>query len=778
MLLCIFLLALTSSVYSAVKQVTVGIVTDGASARLDAAIALVKAEVLTLTEGEFDVKFPAVKTIYGNWQSGDIRAAFDTLYADAQVDIVIALGFSTATIAVGLGDYPKPTLAAMILDEQLSGAPRSGETSGVDNLAFVSIEVGLEDEIITFKRVADFKNIAIFTDALMAEVMPNFSAKGAQLSKQTGLQLQPVLHNNQKDLLSQLPEDVDAVMIGALPRLSEAELTALLRGLTERGLPSYSLVGSELVELGALVTALPAQNWQRRIRHLALQVQGAMLGDNPRDMKVTIDTKRRLIINMKTARELGVSPAFDVLLDAQTLFEDEYDDKQTDHAQLWTLNQVAQTVIAENLGVLASKRALEAGVKSVEQTQALLYPTLSLSIDQDLNNDDNISVEANALAEHSGSINLTLSQIIYDEGLQANLDISRSQQASLEASTRQTLLDAVQNASVAFLNVLNAKTQRNVNRETLELSRSNLELAQDKVKSGATSNADVFRWQSVVADAKINLLNADATLNQSKENLNQLLGRPLDEAFRLQPASLTDPALIISHPEMVNLIENDAQFQRLKKVLLKQGLAASPEMASLRAQLAAQTRLLKSRQRTRSLPTVSVYGSVKNTYDDSRSGAASAEGNNDWRIGVNLNWSLFEGGAIGQRIDESQLTVEQLRLELANLRRSIEQNIRSQLHNARASKLAINLTHTSAVATGKNLDLVQDSYSQGEKGAIDLIDAQNSSTNANLNAAQSVYQFLINLMNLQRASGSFDFFLDNAQRQEQIRSIKSVVLGE
>ncbi|MCP5098504.1 MAG: TolC family protein [Chloroflexi bacterium] len=744
------------------------------STRLDTVIEKIKAEVKTLTNDEFDVRFPLTKRIHGNWQIGNIQAAFSTLYADPQVDIVIALGFGAATIAVGLDHYPKPTLAAMILNELLSDAPRSGIASGIDNLAYISIQAELANEIKTFRRVTNFNKVAILADALMVEAMPNLRAEVMRLSGQLDVQLLPVLHNGQDNLLNQLPEDIDAVMIGALPRLNEAEHTALLQELTKRGLPSYSLTGSDLVELGALVTGLPAQNWQRRIRRLALQVQGILLGDNPRDMKVAIDTKRRLVINMKTARELGLSLSFDVLLEAQTLFEDE----QNNDTQLWTLNQVAQTVIAYNLDVLASKMGQAAGAKMVGQAWALLFPQLSLSVDQDLNNEDNAKVMANGIARHSGSVSLNINQVIFDESLLANLDIESAQQAAREANTRQTLLDAVQDASVAFLNVLNAQTQRDVSLEALKLSRRNLELAQDKANSGAASNADVFRWQSEVADAKTDLLDANAALNQAKVELNQVLGRPLDEAFHIQPARLGNPALIISDPQMVNLIENDAQFKRFEKTLVKHGLAASPEIAVFRAQLVAQARQLKSSRRVRRLPKLNFNGSLTKTYDDSRSGMASARGNDDWRVGLNLSWSLFKGGGISKRIAEDQFTLRQLQLELADLQRSIEQNIRAQLHNARASKLSIDLRHASAIATAKNLDLVQDSYSQGEADVINLIDAQNSLINANLRASQSVYQFLIDLMNLQRATGSFDFFLDDDQRQARIRSIKSDVKGE
>ncbi|MGH7849073.1 MAG: hypothetical protein ACREOP_02115, partial [Thermodesulfobacteriota bacterium] len=55
---------------------------------------------------------------------------------------------------------------------------------------------------------------------------------------------------------------------------------------------------------------------------------------------------------------------------------------------------------------------------------------------------------------------------------------------------------------------------------------------------------------------------------------------------------------------------------------------------------------------------------------------------------------------------------------------------------------------------------------RGVVSIIDLLDAQNAALSADLNAANSVYNFLIDLMNLQRASGKFDFFTSAEERDE------------
>ncbi len=769
--LALLLVVTSTALFSAPKVVVLGIVTDGPSPLLEQIIGSIDDEIQALVGDEFDVRLLPGKRIDGGWQLNQISPAFSKLYADPEVDIVLALGFGAATIAVNQTNFPKPTLAMVILDEQLSGAPRKGVGSGVDNLTYVSIESELEEAVKTLQSLTDISAVAVLFDALIAEAfMKNRRSEVASIGKRLNLQVIPVLNRGQSDYLDQLPADVDAVMIGAVPRVSKIGQQHLLQQLKQRKLPSFSLMGAELVEAGALVTDLPVQNWQRRIRRLALQVQGVLLGENPAEMEVALDGARQLVINMQTAGEIGISLPFDVLLEAKTLFDDS---SSATASRQWTLNQVAHTAMAENLSARAARLELAAGGSEVEQARSLLYPQLSMDINQTSNNDDNTSVVAGAVAERSGSASLNMSQVIYNEGIRANLDIQESLQDARSADLQQILLDTVQEAVLAFLNALNAKTQSNVSRDTLNVNRSNLEQARDRVQVGSSSNADIYRWQTEVANARSDLLDADADLDIAREALNQLLNRPLGESFHLIPASLDDPTLIISDPRLLDLIENDAQFQQLGKMLLKTGLAASPEIAALSARIAAQTRSLKSQRSTRWSPEVTFTGSLSTTYDDSRSDPLSEQGNDNWGVGVNLSLPLYQGGAISERVSEEELTLGQLQLELENVHRSIEQNIRSQLHSAKASKLAINLSRDSASAAKKNLNLISDSYRQGAGTIIDLLDAQNASTSADLRAAQSVYLFLIDLMNLQRSVGSFDFFLDEHQRQTRINSITS-----
>ena len=52
---------------------------------------------------------------------------------------------------------------------------------------------------------------------------------------------------------------------------------------------------------------------ERVARRIALNIQSTLLGDDPGSLPIAFSVKSRLMINMTTARAIGISPSFEVL---------------------------------------------------------------------------------------------------------------------------------------------------------------------------------------------------------------------------------------------------------------------------------------------------------------------------------------------------------------------------------------------------------------------------------------------------------------------------------
>jgi outer membrane protein TolC len=103
----------------------------------------------------------------------------------------------------------------------------------------------------------------------------------------------------------------------------------------------------------------------------------------------------------------------------------------------------------------------------------------------------------------------------------------------------------------------------------------------------------------------------------------------------------------------------------------------------------------------------------------------------------------------------------------------VEQRIRNAVHTAGASFTSIELLQNAALSSRKNFDLVADAYSRGTVPLIDLLDAQTTYIEAEQNAANANYEFLLDLMELERALGQFTFFLPRQQRKRWIDELQN-----
>ena len=189
--------------------------------------------------------------------------------------------------------------------------------------------------------------------------------------------------------------------------------------------------------------------------------------------------------------------------------------------------------------------------------------------------------------------------------------------------------------------------------------------------------------------------------------------------------------------------------------------------AVLEATIAAQERALVSAQRAFYLPSFSLNGDATKHF--SRAGAGSeldaVGGDANWSVGVNASFPLYRGGA---KFAASREAEE----ELAGLRGAARRGGRARrtAHSLSAAPRRRRVRRHRPVrgwclAAHKNLDLVEDAYGRGVVSILDLLDAQTAAFVAEEGAANAVYDFLLQLMEVERSIGKFYFFASEERRE-------------
>lgn len=752
------------------QQVVVAVVDDGPSDRFVDQQQQYIDELIALTESEFDVQ---IRRLSGEWSKSSIEKVLEDTYADAEIDLVLVTGFVANQIAATRREYSKPTFLPLIIDTGLiNGDPTIGR-SGVRNLNYLSAYADFAEDLDTLSRIVTYRDLVLLVDSNLSSAIPALREAAFAASEAKGINLVEVTHDGiDHQLMNRVPADTDAIFIAGLPRMPAAEFDRLIDAINNAGLPSYSFAGVADVERGLLVTNSDPGDVERQARTNALNMQAVMLGGRAEDQAIASQQREQLTINMATARHIALSPTFEVLNDA-VLLNQEIEVSGDEYG----LVEIARLALTQNMDLQAESFGVQAGFEEIARARSNLLPQVGTSMSKTFRK-DTLAVSAGLFAERSTDASVSLDQLLYSDAASANLRIQKELQRTRESSLEEFSLDVVQAATTSYYTVLNARSQLAVQENNLSITKANLELAEDRVRLGNSTAADVYRWQAEYARAQILVVNARAALNQSWETLNRILHKPQGDRLRLREASFDEP-FVMTRNEFDELVQSPADYARFSRFYIDRALRQAPELEQLNAQTAAKRRELTSQRRAYWLPDFSIGGLYSSNLDQSGLGTGPQAGQDldDWSVGVRATLPLFSGGLKKANVSRASFELRQLESLRISTEERVEERVRIQLLAARAAYRQIELAATADVASRKNFDLVSDAYARGTVSVIDLLDAQNTSLAASAAAAESEYNFLITVMSLQRAIGAYDYLQTPEERDALASEYRMTLTG-
>ena len=103
-------------VLAAGDAVRVGFLVDGPGRGNEGLIALTHAEILTLTQGEFEVEFPPEGYRIGDWTPQTAERLLEEMLADPGVDVIITWGVMVSNSVCCPDQLPKPVIAPAVIE--------------------------------------------------------------------------------------------------------------------------------------------------------------------------------------------------------------------------------------------------------------------------------------------------------------------------------------------------------------------------------------------------------------------------------------------------------------------------------------------------------------------------------------------------------------------------------------------------------------------------------------------------------------------------------------
>lgn len=758
MRLTLFIIFLALALDIQGKELSIALVTDSSSHFTERARHQVIQEIEDLLQGEHVLSFSEVNEFQGRGNIKSVEDRINNALKDPQYDYVVGLGFIASYVLTHKSDFLKPSFAPFILNHKLQNAPFQEGSSGEKNLNYTEVCSTLNDELNLFRELTPFRQLTILISPHLKKTMPNLRVAADRWAFDNGISVSFL------ELGQQIPQKSDAIFLTPLPEMEKSKKIALLQSINRKKIPTFSWIGQRDVELGALACSSNDVNLSRVSRRLALNIQRTLHGEMPQSLPVALNAHSGLTINMKTASKIDVFPPWELLLESKQIHQDQVDQG----SYLSFLNAINEGLCA-NRSLAVQRYQVASGQERVAQARSPLNPQIHVNslarlIDQDR---ARLGIGAEPQAAASGIV--TGSQVLYSSELNGKLRAERFAQNARCWLYQSSALDTAFQTARAYLNVLRAKTLENIQRNNLRLTRNNLQISKHREESGVASASEVYRWESSLANDQTRVINAKFAKRSSLTVLNRLLSRPQDTQSHLENVLLTSPYWLQSGPWLAKHIKDDQDLELYIEHTTYEGHKLSPEISELNQKICSQKEILGISDRAFWSPTLALKGEIDHRYAvggaRGRTGITSVD-RTDWHTALDLSFPLYQGGKKCADFRQAKLDLYALCTQKEALAEEIEEKIRVSIYDAITSFAAIDLSKVSSASAHKNLNLISDAYAKGTRPIIDLLDAQHQALVADLITANAIYDFLIDLLRVQRAVGRFDFFMTEKEKEK------------
>ena len=419
-------------------------------------------------------------------------------------------------------------------------------------------------------------------------------------------------------------------------------------------------------------------------------------------------------------------------------------------SQTYSLNESVQVALENKETLKASVMDLQTSRQNVKESYSTILPSLRFSSSM---SESQFPQQTGGYNPSSGEIildqissitsassNISLSQNIYDGGVWWNtIRQAKNSYKISEEYNRQIKTNIIKGVHSAYFNYLKAAQLLDGSRSNLMSAQQQLSLAEQRFKLGSSKKTDFLKAEVRFGQARVDLVNNDAALQNAYMNLKNsmgLIGKNID--FSVEEVEA--PMEII--PEF------ETGFTLLQK--------SNPSVKAKQYQITAAEINEKIAKGAR-MPNISANTSVSGSSDNIGD-ALSNSTNEKQRIntGLSISIPIFSGNSISTRIQKAKISVDKQQSEYLTQLQDLSVQLRYTLDRLKNYEEIIPINETVLESAEEDLKLAQVRYSQGSTTILEVLDSQVSVQQARSSLIRSKYDAYIEQTNLKALLGSLD----------------------
>jgi TolC family type I secretion outer membrane protein len=422
-----------------------------------------------------------------------------------------------------------------------------------------------------------------------------------------------------------------------------------------------------------------------------------------------------------------------------------------------TLDQAVANGLEYHPSIKQAFERIGAQAAVVRQQLAAYYPTINLNSQWSRSNQSgssNVAAQANDFVQISPTGTFTLYNFGKREGaVQSARETLDATRYNLKTTADTVVLGVKQ----AFYSYLQARALARVAEETVRDRDLIVQQARAFFEVGTRAKIDVARAEANLYNAQSGLIGAQNTIRVAWVTLKNAMGLPD------LPDNVIVPDLT---PDQVQNYETVA-FALTLDQSRKQAYDIRPELKSFEAQLRAQDQVIATNRRGH-LPDIILdanesWRHISNEHVSStdRAGNDKRDQNlpvfplkNSYSVRISINIPIFDGFRTTNRVEESVRTYYAIRAQADQQKQQVALEVEQGYANLLSAQERIRSFKSAQDAAKENLDLANGRYQVGVGSIIEVTDAQQLYTSAEVDYVNSIYNYKVAEAQLLKAVGT------------------------
>ena len=796
------------------KTIELAFVFDGPSDKNASVLETFQKTITRSLLPDYKASFPKDLIFTGDWTEKGAVAASDKALA-SRAKMVISLGYMSSNY---YSEKKNKTKYVVTIDQY--GLRDFGDK-------FFNPMQQTANDFVTFKTlVPNIKKTAILMNENYYKTNPNWEKSISAKLKEKNCDLNFVVipvNSNVNASLSKIPSDVDSVFVTPLYNLSAEQRKDLYKSITNKKLPSFSSVGREDVNIGAMLGTSTFDVDKKLAEATSFNIHGVLHGNAVKNEKIPFYDDKIIFYNEDTGEAVNYVAPLRLLNNSTTIT----------HKKLpvYDLAYLLDTLDENNLDIARKQYLISAARRSVASAYLRYLPTLRIDLGWQHYN-DGYAESYSGVPYQVGQFTLAMDQVIYSPDLVTNiivkhkkLKFDKAEHALMKANTEY------QTANL-YIETLMLENMIKVQEEYVQETREILAMARVREKTGKCGYEEVFRWAGEVSEAEKKLLAMRADYDNLKVHINKLLNQDQRTLFTFKPLTASDPAFFTTDLHIIDHVRNPKKLEKFTEMLVDEVIYLSPETTKLKAAIAMKKAEMSNYVQKFVMPNAKLsleYGSqfdrhlpyenaahnqLKSGTASAMSGQAMAQAtasadwtnpmtvpsifgagaqgfSNGWynspylnldktsfRVLVAAQWKPIEGGHKFAEIGRCKAELNELNAYLEEVNTEIEMQVRSVVNRAIAKYFTVEKSYKAMFAQAENYQAVKAKYLQGKVPVNQISDAHDLYFQAKLDAMNSQYEFFKELIWVQRGLLSVNWTKATNEAKKWISGVPAILPAE